>query len=124
MKIDHTIDFGMAFMIMMYGVFSAFRRQFEMGLGHGWSRRANPPIVIKLTGKRAICFGVFSVVSALIVISPLIYNISIDNVSFFEQGWQKLFDIIGILLCACSFIILAFLEYLRVLVSDNIEETK
>lgn len=115
---NHYTEFGIGVLLLIAGLASVAQKHFELGLG-----RARPVFTITLTGRRAICFGIASIIGAAITLLPWLY-VSITNnlaaatdnrLPLFAIHRLPLFAVLGIAVAALAFIGASFFQFLSAL---------
>jgi hypothetical protein len=120
---NHIPELVAGGMLAALGIISIVRKQLSFGLLGGRTGVAGPLITLKLTGKRAIFCGVFSLLGALIALVPWLYVYTTHNLNATNDSTLPVAAIIGIIVAALGLAICYFFEYLS-LAQDSVAVKK
>jgi hypothetical protein len=119
---DHIPELVTGFLLAGVGLLCLIDKQFSLGLFGGRSgSHSNSLIALNLTGKRAVFFGIISLLSSAIVLIPWLYIHATNDVSATSDNTLPLASILGLIVTTFGFII-SFLFKVLEKIRINVEE--
>lgn len=108
----HSVEFVIGLILGAAGCWSIIQQRFSLGIGRG-----RPLFYLRLTGRRAVVFGVGSLIGALVALFPFFYVVLVDDVTVKENQFWGVYAFVGLVICGFVFAFSYFLEIL-----DKIEK--
>src|SRR4051794_35946322 len=106
---NHIAELITGLLLAILGILSVVRKSLSFGLFGGRSGLSKPLITLKLTGKRAIFFGAFSILGAIIVVFPWFYVYLTHALSATTDNTLPVAAVVGVLVAAFGLVIGYFL---------------
>jgi hypothetical protein len=114
---NHYTEFGVGIMLLIAGLASLIQKRFELGLV-----RSRSVFTITLTGRRAICFGIASIIATAFTLLPWLYVNITNNVAAAADETLPFLAFLGIAVATLGFIGASFFQFLSYLRSKAITD--
>jgi hypothetical protein len=111
---NHIPELVTGLILTSLGILSIVRKRLSFGLFGGRSGLAGPLFTLQLTGKRAISFGICSIVGALIVVVAWLSVYSTHNLNATTDNTLAVAAIVGVIVAAFGLLVSYFFEVLSI----------